>query len=307
MARFKTQASVSQGMVRQTITSSFRGSPFGEPGLLASSAIRGPVAAHKLNSRDLTTPRLMRPALSLPVSQTFCSRVLPPASNATTRARSSVSHRCSNNKLTQNCSQTTAHELPDCSSALKIGYQPRRSSPSQDRVSRNTYNGAHSLSFAFPQQAPRRISPGFIFEVHISEDSHFGRSTSGHKALSVTNRTLALRRSGVTIPQIRIDEGKLSTAASFAFVAAACRPAGFPWTDDGWCTRFASIGHPSPRRTSRLIAVPVWDYQQDLAKEGVQRRASRSHERNARATVVQLLTSSTPVRLRRMPLLNQQS
>jgi hypothetical protein len=123
--------------------------------------------------------------------------------------------------LTQNCSQTTAHELPDCSSALKIGYQPRRSSPSQDRVSRNTYNGAHSLSFAFPQQAPRRISPGFIFEVHISEDSHFGRSTSGYKALSVTNRTLALRRSGVTIPQIRIDEGKLSTAASFAFLAAA--------------------------------------------------------------------------------------
>jgi hypothetical protein len=170
-------------MSRQTFTSSFPGSPLDEPGLLALSAIRDPVAAHKLNSRDPATPPRTPPALSLPASQKFCSRVLPPASNATTRARSSASHRCSNNKLTQNCSQTTAHELPDCSSVPTIGYQPRRSSPSQDRVSRNTYNGAHSLSFAFPQQAPRRISPGFIFEVHISEDSTIPISGDSHLSM----------------------------------------------------------------------------------------------------------------------------
>jgi hypothetical protein len=76
--------------------------------------------------------------------------------------------------LTQNCSQTTAHELPDCSSALKIDCRPRRSSPSQDRVSRNTYNGAHSLSFRFPQQAPGQIHVSkFTYpKIPISGDSH---------------------------------------------------------------------------------------------------------------------------------------
>jgi hypothetical protein len=261
MARFKSPSRlVPKGLHANNSLQAFR-DVCSNSGRLASSAIRGPVAAHKLNSRDFATPRLTRPALSLPASQTFCSRVLPPASNATTRARSSASHRCSNNKLTQNCSQTTAHELPDCSSALKIDCRPRRSSPSQDRVSRNTYNGAHSLSFRFPQQAPRRIWPKFIYskftypKIPISGDSHLSMRPFFY--------------------------GELRGAVS------------------------ANRGS-SPTRTSRLITYQFGDYQQDLAKEGAQHRASRSHERNARATVVQLLTSSTPVRLRSMPLLNQQ-
>jgi hypothetical protein len=201
MARFKSPSRlVPKGLHTNNSLQAFR-DVCSNSGRLASSAIRGPVAAHKLNSRDFTTPRLTRPALFLPASQTFCSRVLPPASNATTRARSSASHRCSNNKLTQNCSQTTAHELPDCSSALKIDCRPRRSSPSQDRVSRNTYNGAHSLSFRFPQQAPRRIWPKFIFEVHISEDSHFGRPTSEHAAFLLRRISgRSFRKSGVAVP-----------------------------------------------------------------------------------------------------------